>query len=195
MQFLPGIFCRVVQQAGLRILDPAMMVRTHLRQPTLEDEPDQRAGTALKADRAGNGLGSMPSVFRQFPPVVQFAGLPVDVRGIGVQILAGGPVSDTSALTEALSLVPVSDASNNSMFACLSSRSERGQHPSRPPIFKPAKTKQPSRVSLTDEEAGASPVAGASFLGHEEERLIRLPWEQEKPGALPGCPTISTKRQ
>ena len=61
--------------------------------------------------------------------------------------------------------------------------------------FKPAKTKQPSRVSLTDEEAGASPVAGASFLGHEEERLIRLPWEQEKPGALPGCPTISTKRQ
>lgn len=44
-----------------------MMVRTHLRQPTLEDEPDQRAGTALKADRAGNGLGSMPSVFRHLP--------------------------------------------------------------------------------------------------------------------------------
>lgn len=69
----------------------------------------------------------------------------------------------------ALRLPPVSDASNNSMFACLSSRSERGQHPPRPPIFKPAKTKQSSRVSLTDEEAGASPAAGASFLGHEEE--------------------------
>ena len=67
MQFLPGIFCRVVQQAGLRILDPAMMVRTHPRQPTLEDEPDKRAGTALKADRAGNGLGSMTSVFRHLP--------------------------------------------------------------------------------------------------------------------------------
>ena len=94
-------------------------------------------------------------------------------------------------------LVPVVDASNNSMFACLSSRSERGQHPSRPPFFgpeatadrhptlnralvrlqlppgpnpfKPAKTKQTSRVSLTDEEAGASAVAGASFLRHEEE--------------------------
>ena len=61
------IFCRVVQQAGLRILDPAMMVRTHLRQPTLEDEPDQSAGTALKADRTGNGLRSMPSVFRHLP--------------------------------------------------------------------------------------------------------------------------------
>ena len=60
-------FCRVVQQVGLRILDPAMMVRTHLRQPILEDEPDQRAGTALKADRTGNGLGSMPSVFRHLP--------------------------------------------------------------------------------------------------------------------------------
>ena len=60
-------YCRVVQQAGLRILDPAMMVRIHLRQPTLEDEPDQRAGTALKADRAGNGLGSMTSVFRHLP--------------------------------------------------------------------------------------------------------------------------------
>ena len=41
-----------------------MMVRTHLRQPILEDEPDKRAGTALKADRVGNGLGSMTSVFR-----------------------------------------------------------------------------------------------------------------------------------
>jgi hypothetical protein len=73
------------------------------------------------------------------------------------------------------------------MFACLSSRSERGQHPSRPPIFKPAKAKQSSRVSLTDEEAGASPVAGASFLGNEEERLIRLPWKQEIPERYRGA--------
>ncbi len=49
---------------GLRILDPGMMVRIHLRQP-LEDEPDKRAGTASKADRTLTGLGSMPSVFRQ----------------------------------------------------------------------------------------------------------------------------------
>ena len=117
-------------------------------------------------------------------------------------------------------LVPFLDASNNSMFACLSSRSERGQHPSRPPffgpeatadrhptlnralvrlqllpgpkLFKPAKTKQSSRVSLTDEEAGASPVAGASFLGHEEERLIRLPWKQEIAGSNPASQTIHT---
>ena len=43
-----------------------MMVRIHLRQPILEDEPDKRAGTALKAERASNGLGSMTSVFRHF---------------------------------------------------------------------------------------------------------------------------------
>ena len=56
-------YCRVVQQAGLRILDPAMMVRIHLRQPTLEDEPDQRTWTALKADRFRNGLACKSSVF------------------------------------------------------------------------------------------------------------------------------------
>ena len=33
-----------------------------------------------------------------------------------------------------LVIPPLSDVSNNSMFTCLSSRTERGQHPSHPPI-------------------------------------------------------------
>ena len=42
----------------------------------MEDEPDKRAGTVSKTDRAGNGLGSMPSIFRQFRTRVTTAGLP-----------------------------------------------------------------------------------------------------------------------
>ena len=61
---------------GQRTLNPPMMVRIHLGQPILEDEPDKRAGTVSKTDRAGNGLGSMPSVFRQFRTRVTTACLP-----------------------------------------------------------------------------------------------------------------------
>ena len=34
----------------------------------------------------------------------------------------------------------------------------------------PVKTKESSRIPFKDEEAGASPVTGASFIEHEEDR-------------------------
>ena len=71
-------------------------------------------------------------------------------------LIRHGEVATTSGFT-------ILDASNNSMFACLSSRSERGQHPSRPP-----------------------------FPSGTRKKAIRLAWDDETPGALPGCPTIST---
>jgi len=34
----------------------------------------------------------------------------------------------------------------------------------------PVKTKESSRIPFKDEQAGASPVTGASFIEHEEDR-------------------------
>ena len=37
---------------------------------------------------------------------------------------------------------------------------------------------------------GAKPIRTTKFSSGMRKKEIRLAWDQEKPGALPGCPTI-----